>query len=330
MLENNRNSFDIAYPFFGGYLHTKLFSIIMKHDICDMLETEENGLHYKEISKITKINENSIYRVMRYFIPFKLFTEKENGVFCKTEISTMFSGTFKALAKRYSNDYNYKLYDNIEESIMKNVNMGPEALGVEKYWDSFQKYPEYCKLYMDSMKSYSKLQIENILQNVDFSPYKSIADIGGSHGLLIKEILDNYQSIAGINFDLKCVLDKSPLKETPRLSLVNGSFFDQVPKANCFILKNILHDWDDEHCIKILQTVIKSMDQDSKIMIIDYIIEPKQYKTQQLFTDIIMLHCYNGKERTKEDWDQLFEKANLKRDKIISNVEAGCQILSLK
>ncbi|KAN0031206.1 hypothetical protein ACTA71_010289 [Dictyostelium dimigraforme] len=329
-LENWNESWELIMTFACGHITSKLFNILMKYSIFDIVN--ESPKHYKEISKIINFNEFQCYRLLRYFVPFGLFAEK-NEVFSITNKSKRLikgGGVYGQCKKLSSNEY-FKLFESIPESLEQNKNLGPLSFGFNDFWDIFKTNDQFKLIFTEGMKEYSNLSIPTIINNTDFSSFNTVIDIGGSHGWFVGKLVEKYENLSGIIFDLDVVINSSMDKiRHPRIEYVSGNFFESVPRADCFVLKYILHDWDDEKCLEILKIISKSMENNGKIFIFDAIIDPLDYKKELLFFDISVFQFFNAKERTLNDWKEIYDKAGFKIDSINNNTRPQLTILSKK
>ncbi|KAM9980091.1 hypothetical protein ACTFIZ_006346 [Dictyostelium cf. discoideum] len=329
-LENWNESWDLIMTFGLGHLTSKLFSVLMNYSIFDIVN--ECPKHYKEIAKIINFNEFSCYRLLRYFVPYGLF-EENNEIFSITNKSKRLikSGGIYNLCKIHSSNDSFKMYQTIPESLEQNKNLGPTSFGYDDFWDIIKSNEHFKYCFNERMREYTNLSIPTIINNTDFNSFKSVVDVGGSHGMVVCKLVEKYENLNGIIFDLEEVINSNVDKiKHPRIEYVSGNFFESVPSADCYILKFILHDWNDEKCLEILKTISKSMKENSKIYIFDEIINPTDYRKESLFLDITVFQFFNSKERSLNDWIQLYDKSDFKIDSINNLTRPQLVILSKK
>ena len=168
------------------------------------------------------------------------------------------------------------------------------------------------------MSDLSSLGMAPLLQSYNFSNITTLADIGGGDGFLLAHILQGYPSIQGILFDLPAALEKAEqaLQDygvRERVSMIQGNFLKSVPTgADGYILKNILHNWDDSFCITILSNIRKVLPEKGKVIVIEMIVPPGNRPSAAKMIDIQMLTSMpGGKERTREEFEVLFRQADL-------------------
>nr|BAE79723.1 reticuline-7-O-methyltransferase [Eschscholzia californica] len=181
-------------------------------------------------------------------------------------------------------------------------------------------HPEFFKLFYDGMECSTKVLVQVVLDKYQqvFKDVKSIVDVGGGTGMMISEIVKNHPHIKGINFDLPHVVAEAP--DYPGVEHVGGDMFVEIPQADAITMKGILHDWNDDACVKILENCKKAIPKNGKVIIIDCVLNPDG---DDLFDDIkvvsdlgMRVHCSDGKERTEAEWEKLLKKGGFPRYKI--------------
>ncbi|KAL4618641.1 hypothetical protein ACB092_06G025200 [Castanea dentata] len=162
-------------------------------------------------------------------------------------------------------------------------------------WDFASKNPEFNKIFNDAMACLVKIVMGVVLEEY----------MGGGTGGMIAEIVKAHPHIKGTNFDLLHVATE-PIREG--VSHVGGNMFESIPKADAIFMKWVLHDWSDEHCIKILKNCRKAISEKiGKVIIVDIILEKDN---NDLFDETRM-------ERTELEWKKLLEEGGFPRYKII-------------
>ncbi|TLX88805.1 MAG: hydroxyneurosporene methyltransferase [Thaumarchaeota archaeon] len=149
----------------------------------------------------------------------------------------------------------------------------------------------------------------------DFSKILHLCDIGGGQGHLLCNLLVKYPHIEGTVLELESVTkDKelllaSKLGVSDRCSYIEGDMFSEVPSADAYIMKMILHDWNDDECIKILSNIHRSSLQNGKVFIAEHLVpDPQTPHFSKLF-DIHMMCVASGRERTIEEYSTLLKRS---------------------
>lgn len=185
------------------------------------------------------------------------------------------------------------------------------------------EHPEDERLFSESMSTFSGVEIGSILASYDFSQHASVVDVGGAHGKLLEAILQAHPGLTGTLFDLPSVIDRATTLARPdavqgRFSLVAGDFFEAVPSGkDLYILKHILHDWDDERSLRILRRVESAMPRGARLLIAEQGIAPPGVPNPGKLLDVVMLSLLEGgRERSAEEFAALMSQVGLQLERV--------------
>ncbi|KAL5725969.1 hypothetical protein ACHQM5_009047 [Ranunculus cassubicifolius] len=162
------------------------------------------------------------------------------------------------------------------------------------------------------MHSYTAIYAKKMVETYKgFKDLKEVLDVGGGLGVTIGIITEKYPNIKGINFDLPHVIQAAP--SNPGVQNVAGDMFESIPKSETIFLKWILHDWEDEVCLKLLKNCYKALPSNGKVIVVDAIL-PGEAETSvgakgACQIDVNMLVHVGGKERTEYELDNLAKGA---------------------
>ena len=274
------------------------------------------------LAMYTHTNTDALYRLLRLLASHEIFYEEEKNVFSLTPLAELLLADHPQSLKVWLINHDgaenrWRSYAHMIYSI-KTGKAAFNALYGKGYFDSIAENPEQAALFDEGMQNIADQENNGIVTSYNFSNYKMIADIGGGKGGLLAEILKTNLSVYGILYDLPHVISAASdylLKQNSekRFTCLAGSFFEEIPcNADLYILKRILHDWNDEDCIKILSNCRRSMSKKTKLLIIEAIIAPGNAKDFGKHIDLAMLVLFGGKERTEHEWVQLLDAAHLK------------------
>ncbi|MCE5166507.1 hypothetical protein HAX54_020945 [Datura stramonium] len=197
--------------------------------------------------------------------------------------------------------------------------------------------PRFNHVFNEAMASDARLVMSVLIKNGKgvFEGLKSLVDVGGGTGTVAKAIVDAFPQINCTVLDLPHVVEG--LEGCENLSFVGGDMFKSIPSADAILIKWVLHNWSDEDCIKILKKckeAIPSKENGGKVIIIDMVLmdhdnlqkgDNKSYETQ-LFFDMLMMVAVSGKERSQQDWANLFSDAGFSDYKILPILGLRCII----
>ena len=184
--------------------------------------------------------------------------------------------------------------------------------------------PERSALFGEFMGWMTRRVTRFLFANHRFALFETVADIGGSMGDLLLAVLAEYPGTRGLLFDLpetvalaRPVIAASPLAD--RVELVAGSFFDAVPVADLYLLKQILHDWTDEECRAILATIRQAMPPHGRLVVIDHILSEPPAPDEAQSTDLAMMAWAGGRERKLAEFEALFAATGFAVERVTRN-----------
>ncbi|XP_027183401.1 xanthohumol 4-O-methyltransferase-like [Coffea eugenioides] len=189
----------------------------------------------------------------------------------------------------------------------------------KEIWDFASQNPEFNMIFNDGMECTGKITVQAVLsglKSANWDGVESLVDVEGGIGATIAEIVKAYPHIKGINFDLPHVVATAPKYDG--VSHVGGDMFDAIPSAQAIFMKWIMHDWDDEDCVKILKNCRRAIpEKTGKIFIVDVVLKPEGdglFDSVRMKLDLVMIaHASGGKERTEPEWKILLQKGGFPR-----------------
>jgi hypothetical protein len=238
--------------------------------------------------------------------------------------------SMRALARMYGSEH-YQAWSGLLGSIRDGVPAFGRVFGTS-YFDYLAAHPDASSIFNDAMTGWTAQLSDAVVAAYDFSGSGRVVDVGGGSGLLLATILTAAPALQGTLFELSHVAEQADayLRATPigdRCTVVAGDFFDAVPDGGSFyVLAQILHDWDDGHCVKILGNCREAMLPGAKLLIIEQVIPPRNEPSLGKWLDLHMLVLVGGRERTEAEYASLLRAGDLKLDRVIPTV-AGASVL---
>lgn len=278
-----------------------------------------------QLAAKTGASADGLHRLMRALASVGVFT-LEGDRFSLTPLGqTLRSGTpgsMKHIAIAETDTGHWLTWGRCLDAVKTGRGMAKEALGCDP-WDYYAQHPEDGEAFSRAMADISGMAIEPVLTGYDFAFAQSIVDVGGAHGALLAAMLNKKQDAKGILFDLPQVAAtaKSAVEQAGlagRVEVVGGSFFEQVPSgADLYLLKHILHDWDDAHCHALLKTVRAAMKPTAKLLVVEMALPETAAPTPAHWMDLNMLVMLSGRERTADQYGKLLADAGLRMTRFI-------------
>ena len=269
-----------------------------------------------ELASLAQVDEKALYRVLSMLASRGVFEERENRVFANTSVSERLASkhpeTLKSLALFYGEEIRLSF-----QELLSSVKTGRPAFNEvfqEPVFEYFKTHPERAALFQSAMAEKTKAVTQSVIEKIRFEG--TLCDVGGGKGHLLHEILKANTALQGIHFDLPEVVASLP--EPPsRVKLEGGSFFDSIPKADSYLLKSILHDWQDKEALEILKTFHKSMPDHGRIYVIELVMQSVTGDYAKL-VDVLMLVVTGGCERTLTEYQELFEKSGFELKRVFN------------
>jgi hypothetical protein len=201
--------------------------------------------------------------------------------------------------------------------LAKPATTGEPALNFGELMAYFADHPNEATIFNQAMAGKSGSIVSAVIKAYDFTPFSTIADIGGGHGHLLRAILDTAPSASGVLFELPHVVAEVGVG-SDRLTLAAGDFFaDPLPVADAYVLMEVIHDWPDEKAAKILAAVRKSAPAHARVLIVEALVSEAPGPHFSKTLDIIMLAVTGGRERTPSEYEALLEAAGFRLERIV-------------
>lgn len=308
----------------SGYWISQSIYAAAKLGIADLLK--DGAKNCEELATSTGTKARSLYRVMRALAQVGVFAEKQEGSFSLTPLSACLQsdipGSVRALAILFGEEQ-YKAWGDILHSVRTGESSFEHLFGMPVF-EYYAKNPEAEKTFNAAMTSGSDAEKAAVTQTYDFSNIRKLVDIGGGQGSFISSILKANPTLQGVLFDLPSVVEGAPNVISAegvaeRCEIVGGSFYESVPSgADAYILKHVLHDWDDETSLTILKNCHSAIDENGKLLVVEQIVPPGNEPALAKFMDVNMMMLHpGGCERTEAEYQALFEAAGFKLTKVI-------------
>src|SRR5712691_4909452 len=261
-----------------------------------------------ELAAATEADPRTLYRLLRALAALGVFREEAGQRFTLTELGlplrTDAPDSVAGWAVLIGRPYYRDAWSHLVESVRAGENAFRLAYGMS-VWEYRAQHPEEGTIFDAAMASSSRLVIDSLLAAYDFGRFGTIVDVGGGNGALLAALLAKYPKLRGVLFDQPHVVQGVDLG--PRCQVVGGSFFEAVPDGgDAYVLKWIIHDWEDEESTAILRTIRRT---GGTVLVIERLLGPPNEDPIAKLSDINMLVGAGGRERTLEEFVALFEAA---------------------
>src|SRR5262245_30714717 len=299
-------------------------SAAAKFGIADQLESGPKTT--QELASLLNLHEDSLYRVLRALAGLGIFHEGENRTFSQTPLSdvlrTNSKPSLRYVATMMIDHWQARSVQGICSTIENGRASVVNILGAGLF-EYLGGHPDEAFNFNRGMTDLSSGEAPAVVATYDFSGFERIVDVAGGAGGLLAAILANTPKLRGTLFDQPSVIEqaKSDAVLAPfsdRCEMVSGDFFEAVPAgADAYIMKHIIHDWDDERAAKILANCRRVMKPGGKLLVVDRVIDPPNAPDPKKFFDVAMMLMPGGRERNEPEWKALYDAAGFRVTRII-------------
>ena len=303
-----------------GYRASQVTYIAAKLQLADYLT--DNSMTSGQLAAATSTDHASLRRVLRALVAVGVLVEEELDLFSLTQVGQLLRTdnpqSLRALVLLLTGDVRWRCWGDLLESVRTGEPATQRVLGMSAF-DFGAANPEYAKISAAAMAAVSAAVGADICRAYDFSRFRCVVDVGGGSGQFLTDILRANPRLQGVLFDLPHIVTQAPPILTAagvadRCRIQAGSFFDTVPAGgDAYVLKYIIHDWDDPRAGAILAACRRAIPPDGAVVVVERLL-PERAKvgieTDVYFIDLEMLALTpGGRERTEDEFRQLFAAA---------------------
>jgi len=322
------SSANVLVDLVAGHRVTAVIYVAARLGIADFLL--EGPKSAPQLARLTDTHERSLLRLMRALVILAICTEAADGAFKLTEVGTHLAANSDRSLKAWTlleGELNRAGWGQLLDSVRTGKTSDELAgLGQERY--EVLAKSKNDGLFDQAMVSFSRATIPALLSAYDFSGISTLMDVGGGLGELMSAILKKYPTIRGIVFDLLHCAEGATKNlanagVADRCRFVGGSFFESVlpAGADAIVMKSILHNWNDERCVRILQNCHRVLQTGTRLMLIDRVVpeklEPTADNVSAVLSDLNMLRGPGGCERTASEFRELLAKGGFRVRRVV-------------
>ncbi|CAN5191531.1 methyltransferase [soil metagenome] len=292
-------------------LKARGLQIVAEYNIADHLTNGPKSSH--ELADSCGLHQSSLHRLLSMLASHGIFTQDEQGKFSLTELSSLLVSNAPYSIGAYTktpDNYWWDTIRDLDHSIKTGESSFEKKHSGTTFWQALGDSPEHGQRFAAGMGNYSQPENEVFASIIDCTPFKTVVDVGGGKGDLVKALLTRNKQLRGTLFDLDHVTKQA--EPADRLQIASGDFFKSVPAgADAYILKRVLLDWDDAKATEIVHVIRTAMHPESKLFIMDGIITGQNQRDVAKDFDILMLGLFAGKHRTQNDFETMLSKVDL-------------------
>lgn len=280
--------------------------------------------HSSEIARELNLDASLAYRLLRALASLGFLNEKAGQSFSITPMGELVRKdhpqTLRGVLLLEEGPEHYAIWKHLADMVRDGKQDGFMREFGRRIFDYIPQNPAYREVFNYAMSSYSATHTKMVLEALkgyDFSKIKSLCDIGGGHGHLICNILREHLQLQGTVLELESTIKDKELLWAEKMgmedrcSYLAGDMFKEVPRSDAYIMKMILHDWNDEECVAILSNIQKASPPGGRVFIVEHVVPGHETPHFSKLFDIHMMCALTGRERTEKEYAELLEKAGL-------------------
>lgn len=269
------------------------------------------------IAEATGTDPDALHRVLRAAASIGVFAELPDGRFELTPdaecLRSDTPGSLRNFARHVGHGCRLQSYASMEDTLRTGKQAFQQVHGMQSF-DYYAAHPHLAEVFNGAMTAFSEAAADELSGIAGFGRFGVVADIGGGHGHMLSAVLRGNPDVKGVLFDRPEVLDGAdPVLDRngvrDRVTRVPGDFFTEVPAADAYVLKSVLHDWTDTECVTILGNIRRRIGDhaDARVILFEATVPELNAFDFSKLMDIEMLVNLGGRERTEAEWRALFD-----------------------
>ncbi len=301
----------------SGYWVSQICATVARLGLAD--QVVDGPRTVRELAGATSANPDGVGRLLRAAATVGLFAEIERDLFCLTSLGAELaergpSGSCRDRAIALTAPGHWLPFARVYEAVVSGEPQATEALGMDM-WSYYVHHPDEVASFARTMSSITAEAAEAVLRHFDATTFRRFVDVGGSEGILLAALLDAAPSARGVLFERPEVAQAARASvaasgHADRVDIVAGDFFREVPSGgDLYVLKSVLHDWDDRRALHILGNVHRAAEPGSRLVVIEMPLPSGPGGSFVHLLDLLMLVGLGGRERTVEDYSALLEQS---------------------
>lgn len=276
-----------------------------------------------DLAGLTGANGPYLRRLLRFLASHGTFREDEDGRFHLTPQADVLRAdaprSMRAGVLLVTQDDWWQSATDLAEAVRRGEPAFDRRFG-KPLFAYLAEHPEHGPLFDAGMAAYAAGDIGHITDGYDFPDDGVMVDVGGGRGSLLLAALRARPGLRGILLDQEKVLAGTVLPELgadDRWTLHPGDFFSSVPAGDLYTIKNVLHDWNDDQCVRILENCRRAMNPGARVLAVDAVIPPGNDPHVGKSLDMLMLLLVPGQGRTQPEYERIFERAGFRITQVI-------------
>lgn len=314
-----------------GLLRSRVLHAATEMGVADALAA--GPLTCDALAQRVNAEPDALYRLMRALAAMGVFTELDDRTFALNEMSEFLRSdsprSVRDLVRYLGVDWNMRTLAHVAHSVRTGAAAFDFVHGVPVF-EYLAHHEEDARLLDTALSRYSKGAAAAIFASYDFSRCSRLVDVGGGNGEVLCGLLQRQATMRGVLFDRPDVIESARQRiaaseVADRVDLLGGDFFDTVPSgADVYLLKNVIHDWDDERAVHILRNCRAAMRDDARVLLVETPLAGANEGEFAKLMDVGMLATTGGRERTAQEYSEILNRAGLRLLQVLPTKSPNC------
>ncbi len=308
----------------GLILHQTLY-VAARLGVADHLE--DGWRSVAELARNLNVNEDALYRILRLLASQGIFEQNGARCFRNNHVSgflrTDVPGSVRSLFIFWGSDFHYPSFGHIMHTVQTGESSRTFLSGTDGF-EHLRRDPEHARIFDDAMTTMSELVAPAIASAYDFGAWGTLMDVGGGNGILLSHILRAHPGVQGVLADQEHVLERARERGylgadlAARTTMKPCNFFEHVPPGSrAYLMKSVIHDWDDGQARTILAKCREAIPADGVLLLVECDLLGANVPSNAKFIDIVMLILTGGRERTTDEYRELLAGAGFRLNKVV-------------
>ena len=325
----DESAIDTLRQLIMGFRTTQLVYVAASLGIADILSRGPKTP--AELAAEAGAEPGALYRVLRALASLGIFAETADGMFTMTPLAQALCseshGSLRDVAVLYGDEWLWRAYGRMLHSVRTGQPAFDDVHG-RPFYEYLDEDRAASAVFHQAMSGYSARESAAIVEAYDWSRAATVVDVGGGHGTLLAAILRANEHLTGVVCDLPSVVAGAErrLAEaglSSRAVAVAVDFFRAVPGGgSVYLLKSVLHNWDDDACIAILKTCRPAMSRHARLVLAERVVPPGNAPSEAKLFDVNMMVVTGGRERTESAYAALLAAAGLRLTRVFATRSA--------
>jgi hypothetical protein len=307
----------------SGYWVSQAIYVAAKLGLADLVKGGPRSVD--DLANATGTHAPSLYRLLRALASVGVFAEEHDRRFALTPLAECLRSNApdsqRSLAVMMGEEH-FGCYGRLLDAVRSGEIVFDKIYEVPVF-EFLSQHPEKGRTFDEAMVGVHGEETAAMLAAYDFSNLGTLADVGGGNGSLLSAVLQKYPKLRGVLVDLANVAARAQTNfaaagVTDRCQVLTGDFFESIPGgADAYLMRHIIHDWEDQKAIQILANVHRALAGRGKLLLVEGVVQAGNTPSFTKLLDLTMLLITGGRERTQDEYRRLLADAGFKLTRVV-------------